>query len=93
MEKKIMYGHHNGLDFYWDKISEYEVVRETDKQVEILLPDGRITKVIKAGKLFNSMEEAAGYAQKKIQGNIDAQQSRLNYEKEKMVQFKKLYNL
>ncbi len=93
MEKKIMYGHHFGVDSYWDRITEYEVVRETDKQVEILLSNGKTTKVNKYGKLFNSMEEAVGYVKKQFQRNIDTQQSRLNHEKEKMEQFKKLYNL
>ena len=93
MEKKIMYGHHFGVDSYWETITEYEVVRETDKQVEILLSNGRTTKVNKYGKLFNSMEEAVGYVKKQFQRNIDTQQSRLNHEKEKMEQFKKLYNL
>jgi hypothetical protein len=93
MEKKIMYGYHNGLDFYWDKISEYEVIRETNKHVEINLPNGGTSKVVKAGKLFDSMEEAVEYVQKQIQGKIDTHQSSLNHEKEKMEQFKKLYNL
>ncbi len=93
MDKKIMYGHHLSADSYWDKLTPYEVIKETDKQVEINLPNGRTSKVVKAGKLFDSMEEAIEYVKKQFQKNIDTQQSRLNHEKEKMEQFKKLYNL
>lgn len=93
MDKKIMYGHHLSADSYWDRITEYEVLRETDKQVEILLSNGRATKVNKYGKLFNSMEEAIEYVKKQFQKNINTQQSRLNHEKEKMEKFKKLYNI
>jgi anaerobic ribonucleoside-triphosphate reductase len=93
MDKKIMYGHHLSADSYWDKLTPYEVIKETDKQVEINLPNGGTSKVVKAGKLFDSMEEAVEYVRKKIQEKIDTHQSRLNYEKQEMEKFKKLYNL
>ena len=71
MEKKIMYGHHFGVDSYRNKLTSYEVIKETAKQVIIILPNGRIVRLNKAGKLFNSMEEAVEYVKNRIQLRID----------------------
>jgi len=92
MEKKIMYGHYLGVVSYWDKITQYEIIKETEKQVDVIDPNGRTWKVMKNGKLFNTMEEAVEYAKNGIQTIIDTHQWQLNLEKEKMAKFKKQYN-